>query len=210
MAGRKEDPVWRCFTKSKILTGSRKTPVATCKGCAKEISQITARAKTHADSCGALRRNGMWSVAGPRITDSLEVQAKSPVEHAVAQWIFANNVSFRYFTITNTLLLRPFPLHRTVENEHFKKMIDVLRPGCKVPCARTISGRLLDEVEAEQMQRLGHHLKSEMVSMSMDGWTDPNGNAVVGLCLEEHLVEVACDAHAHTGEHLATVALECV
>jgi hypothetical protein len=167
-AGRPENQVWRCFGPVKRESG-RKSDSRACKGCGVPVSNLSKRAVAHADYCGALHRQGLWRP--PRM---LDVITTMPTQHeaivqAVARAVFSLNL----------------PL-RVVDHACFKGLVQTLRPGVKLPCAKTLGGQVLDRLFEVEWGKWMRELNQQMVTMCIDGWSSPMGKPVVGMRTAKH------------------------
>lgn len=192
---RTEDPVWRCYG-DKIKDPQLKCAIRRCKGCGFQCSLVTSRAKNHANQCGNLRQMGLWSVTGGSrldnhlVTTSLTGQAKTNV--LLAKFIFSSNLPFQ-----------------VLKDQHFRTLLETLRPGTKVPERRTLAGPLLDQVYDEVRSASLKAMHGEWKTMACDGWTNPSGVSCIGLSLDKDLWSI-CDTgtESHTGKNMATIVIE--
>jgi hypothetical protein len=119
------------------------------------------------------------------ITTSKE--SHNTLNTAVARFFFAANI--------------PFQL---VGEKPFRAMMAEVRPGYKPPCGRTLSTKLLSDVYATEMSKLSWELDCDHVTVSIDGWSSPQMESILGVAVGNNLVY--CEEtglEAHTGEFLA-------
>ena len=69
------------------------------------------------------------------------------------------------------------------ENDAFKAMISVLRPGYEPPTSRALSGKLLDNLHDQLHENMGQQLKDKPVCLQQDGWSDVHQHPVVATCI---------------------------
>ena len=147
------------------------------------------RARSHADQCDRLRALGIWKTNG-----------STAVPHKP---FFMGSGScaleFGRFLLGNNL---PFNL---LGDQHFRRLVEVLAPGVKVPSVRQGSGPLLDAVyaglppistspppfffSAERSSQL-RRLEGRLVTISIDGWTSKSGIASVGIGTDNEMWSV--------------------
>lgn len=84
----------------------------------------------------------------------------------VAKMIFATNTSIKI-----------------VEHPEFKTMIEMLRPGYKVPNRFKIAKELVNKCS----QNIEHTLYGKSVCMSIDGWSNMHSNSII--CVSIHNIE---------------------
>lgn len=113
----------------------------------------------------------------------------------------------KFFYSTNT----PFS---HVEHEEFLKLCTLLRPGYIPPNRRQIGGPILDEVYAETMAECKNKYEGEIVSMSLDGWSNIHNEPIICTSFvsqsgESVLIDtVDTSGKSHTSEYLKEIALE--
>jgi hypothetical protein len=88
----------------------------------------------------------------------------------VAKFFYACNISFK-----------------TVENRHFKNMIEYIRPGIKLPTRHSLSTSLLDNVCLESDNELNNATKdlsiTEAITYMQDGWSNIHREPILASCL---------------------------
>ena len=108
-------------------------------------------------------------------------------QQELARVVFSGNLAFR-----------------SVRDPQMVKFLNHVAPKLKIPSPRMIGGRLLDEEHARQVAHLCHLVKDTYLSLSIDGWTGPQNEALVGACLGPHVVSLINEPGAHTAEFYAT------
>lgn len=95
-------------------------------------------------------------------------------------------------------------------------MCGVLRPGFKPPSAKQIGSSILDEVYSNIIEECKKKLKGEVLSMSLDGWSNIHNEPIVCCSVvnengESFLVKtIDTSGNAHTSEYLKEVAVEAI
>jgi hypothetical protein len=75
---------------------------------------------------------------------------------------------------------------RLVESDAFKQLVEALNPGyaCHMPCAKTLSGPMLDQQYQKYKTVLDGILQSsESLTLISDGWTNVRGDHIVNFCI---------------------------
>lgn len=70
---------------------------------------------------------------------------------------------------------------RVVENEQWKLLLQKLRPGVKCPSRRSLGGSLLETIYKSEIDRLKGILHGRRVQLSVDGWSAPSRDSVLGI-----------------------------
>ena len=93
-----------------------------------------------------------------------------------------------------------------VENPQFRAMMDLVRPGIQLPGRRAISGRILEDVYAEEWEKFAKEKKGMHCTMSIDGWSNIKNDPILGIMVDAHLVEtIDTGGDGHTDDYLAGV-----
>ena len=105
---------------------------------------------------------------------------------------------------------------RSVENLHFKILMEMLRPGYFPHSKSDLSGNLLNKVHQLEMENCYDDLKNQTVCMSLDGWSNVNNQPIVCICVTTimgnvHLVDIIdTSGTPHTGENLTDLAITAI
>ena len=78
----------------------------------------------------------------------------------------------KFFISTNTPFIR-------VEHPQFKALISKLRPSYKLPGGKLLGGVLLDKVHNEWMEVAKVTLDKQLVTLSLDGWSNIHNEPIV-------------------------------
>ena len=70
--------------------------------------------------------------------------------------------------------------------------------------------QILDHIHDDEMQKLKAKVQGTYQTISVDGWTSPTNEALVGVALGADLLAVGCAADKHTAEHLAAFTTETI
>ena len=145
--GRPFDPVWKHFKREDTSSGSR----AICRGCLTAFAGNPKRLKAHSDNCGRLQAViskgdlpslSVCTVSTPTSSSSKHRQLLlSSVSTAVLQR-HTFDLQLCRFVLATAI---PF---RAIGHLEFKKLIELLRPGCALAGERDVAGGLFDEVHA--------------------------------------------------------------
>ncbi|XP_045105389.1 uncharacterized protein LOC123500868 [Portunus trituberculatus] len=124
---------------------------------------------------------------------------KEKIDEKVASMVYATNSPFKI-----------------VEHASFRDMVNVMRPGYKLPSRREIGGSLLDEVYDKECEKSVVDLEGKTVCMSLDGWTNVSNEPVICASVTVHTSEntssvylvdtIDTSGHPHTSDYLKGIA----
>lgn len=81
--------------------------------------------------------------------------------------------------------------------------MEALRPGSKPLTVNTLIQNVLPAEYLEQRQQMRTELAGRMVTMSIDGWSTPMNQSVLGVTLGDELAcALDCEGKPHTSENL--------
>ena len=173
---------------------------AVCRGCRTEMSAHVKLLHEHASTCVPLIQLGLVPIPvdpAPRATvqPGLKVVRTSAEE----QFIYEMQVT-RLIAATNL----PFA---AVEHPEFLKLMQMLRPGVRLPSRKQVSSTLLPKVYDCELEIVKKFCMGKMASLSMDGWSNITNDPVVGVALsvgeKTFLVEtIDTSGVPHTAEAL--------
>ena len=115
----------------------------------------------------------------------------------------------KFFISTNT------PFNR-VEHPQFKELISKLRPSYKPPGRKLLGGVLLDKVHNECMEVANVTLDKQVVTLSLDGWSNIHNEPIVCIAAtaasgDVYLLDtVDTSGNPHTAEYLKTLVQDCL
>ena len=115
----------------------------------------------------------------------------------------------KYFYATNT----PFS---HVDHTSFKELCSTLRPSYRPPSRHQIGGDLLNAVNEECQEIAKKALKDELVTLSLDGWTNVNNEPIVCIACttckgDTFLIStVDTSGNSQTAEYLEKLVQEAV
>ena len=69
------------------------------------------------------------------------------------------------------------------ESDHVRELVAFLRPGVKLPCRKTLSGTLLDNLFNDEWGKMAKWVSGKVGSLSIDGWSGITREPVVGIAL---------------------------
>ena len=171
MSGRKQHPIWVCFTRDASCSTNIK---GTCKGCGEKVQGVIPRLEKHAACCRRLSALGLYGAnmlsSSSSSSSSSSQSASQPDSPQVSQapgneaavdpaepqrkklclqtTLPVVRTGGKEHSELNDQLCRfivsancPFSL---VEDEEFVKFVRLLRPGTKLPTRQTLSGPVLD------------------------------------------------------------------
>ena len=91
--------------------------------------------------------------------------SKALFEERLVKWIVKDDQSFQ-----------------VVENESFKDMMSLVRPGLSIPSRNTVKRRVMDEFQDKKVEMIDFFDKLDSkVSFTTDCWTSPNSIAFMGI-----------------------------
>ena len=141
--GRPSHAIWSGFTRD---SSNPKNIKATCKKCGIVLQAMIKRMEKHEHEHACKnnkRENSDTEESTPNKIhklDAMVVKTNKPlsekIDRQIARYVYSCNLPFH-----------------TVESSHFKGIFDLVRPGYKTPSEREVSGHLLDEVFAEQLEK---------------------------------------------------------
>lgn len=124
---------------------------------------------------------------------------KEKIDEKVATMVYATNSPFKI-----------------VEHASFRDMVNVMRPGYKLPSRREIGGSLLDKVYDKECEKSVVDLEGKTVCMSLDGWTNVSNEPVICASVTVHTSEntssvylvdtIDTSGHPHTSDYLKGIA----
>ena len=92
-------------------------------------------------------------------------------ERQVGRFVYATNAPFK-----------------VVENEEFLKLMEMMRPGIKIPARRAVAGRILQDVHDEEWQKFVASVKEKLCTLQIDGWSTLTSNPVLAICLGQQII----------------------
>ena len=127
---------------------------------------------------------------------------KDALDLQLARFVYSTNIPFS-----------------VVEHPEFKKLMTMLRPGYRPPTRYDVSGKLLDNVQADLMSQCTEELLDQTVSMSLDGWSNIHNDPIICASIttdrgRSFLAEtIDTSGKSHTSDYLheitKTVIQEC-
>lgn len=189
-SGRKKDPIWIYFKELPVVPGKSGLR-ATCKKCNKELQGIVSRLKAHHKKCSEKKVSSSDDEC-EIVENSAKSDLVNPVEKSVLNLSKKKIGGMKKFVVSTSKQEKeimdkqcarflygtnsPFV---TVENDEFKKFLQLLRPGYNPPDRHTVGSKLLNEIYQEERDKAKHLLKNEVVCMSSDGWSNVTNNPIV-------------------------------
>ena len=179
--------IWNHFDKMPDCHGRK---MVKCRYCSKEY--VCSNAGT-GNMWRHIRKAHPTHVSGQQKAgsmDGLDTESQDPVysdealREVLVEWIATRNLPFN-----------------EVEAPAFRKLIRLLNPGAKLPCADTLK-RDLDrraDKEKERMRAMLENVPGRL-SYGVDGWTSPSGDSYVGITAHCIIAGVAT-AHPAPGHH---------
>ena len=186
--GRFGDPVRSGFHRMKGTDGRWKL---VCTGCGETVSDVASRLRGHTNKCEAARRRAVHSDAGGPLAESFKRRQAHPVQKALANLVYTNNLPFTIAT-----------------SKSLHQLVKFLAPGVSVPSIQKLRGPLLDEAFNDLVNLWKARFGGQMCTLSLDGWTSPDGWSLLGVALGRTLVALRDDPVSHTAEELERMAVE--
>lgn len=125
-------------------------------------------------------------------------QDKEKFDIQVAKFLFSTNTAFN-----------------TVNHSEFKKLVELLHPGYKLPTDKAISNELLDTVYKNTLSSMENDLKNKTVCMSIDGWSNVHHEPVICIVVTDvldnsvHLIKtIDTTDNRHDATYLLEVAID--
>ena len=87
-----------------------------------------------------------------------------------------------------------------MENSHFTQLNENLHPGYKPPTIKRLGNEILDSVHSQLQSTSAVDLKRKNVMISMDGWTNVNGDPIISFCIFSDSKTNLLDWSNSTGE----------
>ena len=124
---------------------------------------------TSASSSG-LREMKLWkrpsSVITFPVNSTSSNSQQDDLHHAIARYMFGNNV----------------PL-KTLKSPHFKNLLEALHRGYKGLSYETLVNKILPAMYTVERKKMATEMANTMVTMSIDGWTAPLHQSVLGATM---------------------------
>lgn len=99
-------------------------------------------------------------------TVATDNKMQQQLDQQVARFFYACNIPFA-----------------VAEQQEFKQLISMLRPGYRPPNRKAIGGVLLDNVYDSLQKDMAPHLKDKPVTLIQDGWSDIHNSPVIAHCI---------------------------
>ena len=219
MSGRKQHPVWLCFTRDSSCRTNIK---GKCKGCGEVVQGLVGRLEKHASCCRRLAALGLFGAdhfASPSASHS---QSQSPPEQGSQDTggtggdplVEPTGEPQRKKACVQTTL----PVVRTENKEHsqlnvqlcrfvisancpfslvdyaeFARFVQLLRPGARLPTRQTLSGPVLDSVYDAELERAAGQVEGKYGTVCIDGWSSITAEPVIGISLSVTRRSFLCD-----------------
>ena len=180
--GRNKHEIWAFFSEKTNDDGS---PRAECDQCGHNMVPLVARMKVHHQHCSRAHST-------PTLSQSTETYSTPDTTEPPAKALRQGTLGFgstsssmqhqldlqftRYIISSNTPFLQ-------AENRQLGKLFDMLRPGSKVPSRKRVAGQLLEEVYAEEKQKVVKLLKDANVTLALDGWSTLQNEPIIGVSI---------------------------
>lgn len=197
MSGRKKDPIWIYYKELPVVPGKKGTR-AQCIACNKEIQGIVSRLDKHHANCPGKQLNSAEddedvqvveddeassSTANVRAPDQAKnnKQKKKPSGNGLNKFVFKTTKEekekfdlqcARFICGTDSSFL-------TANHKEFVKFCNMLRPGYNPPDRKDISGRLLDTIYEDEIQKCSKDLEFQTVCLSSDGWSNISNDPII-------------------------------
>ena len=160
---------------------------------------LTERMRAHAVECEKLAAKNLWSPEGDPKVKKQKVQTvlsfgatNIKVFHSGGFWGGATNHGGfqvdelerqvgKFVFATNA----PFSI---VENKEFLGMMQMVRPGVKLPGRLAIGGRILNSVYDAEWQKFTETVKDKLVTLAIDGWSNVTNEPVLGIMMDTQLL----------------------
>lgn len=216
-SGRKRDSVWVYFQE---LTSEGKI-LAKCKKCGHVQSNKAARMKNHVKKCNAssifavpedneipipvieMGNQDSENVEEPPFKKSRVIQEsldsftyktteneKMKIDVAIAKFFYGCNIAFS-----------------VAENELFKSMIKMLRPGYKPPTRKSLANDLLTKVHDKMEEEMKKTIATKNATLVIDSWSNIHNDPITAACIQigekSYVVDVEdSGSKKKTGEYI--------
>ena len=207
-----------------MISGSRKATIPICKvffcvvlntlfifkGCSAIISGVPERMRKHADVCKKVQAMGLWI---PRRTPKkILTQFFKPgheqVHEAIARVVFAGNLPFSWVEKTETRRMFGLLAPGVLCLQGIIILLCIIAVGCPLPSRKHLSTTLLNRQFEATVAEVKAELAGSLVTMSMDGWSNPSMASVIGVAIGEHPVALVDDpGRKHDIPYLTEVAM---
>ena len=103
-----------------------------------------------------------------------------------------------------------------VDNNEFKILLELLRPGYKGPNSHTVSSILLNEIHKECEEKVKEKLEGKTVSMAIDGWSNIHNEPIVCASITDHngfsIISETIDTsgNQHNADYLEKISNEAI
>ena len=75
-----------------------------------------------------------------------------------------------------------------VENKEFVAMMQMVRPGIKLPRRQAIGGRILNDVYDVEWHKVAELTKDKYVTLAVDGWSNLTNDPILGTTMDTYLI----------------------
>lgn len=97
---------------------------------------------------------------------STSANEKKKLDEQVARFFFASNSAFQ-----------------KVENDEFKHMCQMLRPGYNPPSADVLANNWLDVIHSKEQDECVKIMENQHVCLALDGWTNVRNEPIICACI---------------------------
>lgn len=208
----------------RITKADKKYAIAKCKACEKEMPGLVERLKRHRKECTA--EDDIVEVNPGPSTSALpsagRSRSRSPIkkgqERSLDKYVIKTSAvtkealdtqCARAIYATNSSFL-------AVEHDEFTTFVKMLRPGYRPPSRHQIGGKLLDDMHEALQDTCKSVLKTQVVNMAIDGWSNIHNEPIVCSCVTDkdgrsYLVEtIDTSGNPHTWEYLLEITLQAI
>ena len=67
-------------------------------------------------------------------------------------------------------------------------MMQLVRPGIKLPGWQAIGGRILNDVYDAEWEKFSEAMKDKCVTLAIDGWSTLTNDPVLGIMMDNRLI----------------------
>ena len=163
----------------------------------------------------AERMRGHWNSCSKRASTVVSDEATHPKQRCLTQTTLNVATTSASKQKEIDILIAKFIIGTNspflhAENQNFRRLVEGLRPGTKIPTRQLIAGPLLDKVFEEEKGKVEKLVKNQLGTLALDGWSTRVLPPVVGVAVtvngNTYLFDTLdTSGQSHTTEYLVDV-----
>ena len=190
-----------CRSKFDVMKDFMGKKVAVCMYCKQHISPVALRLRNHLSRCHSNPERPAPSFKFSTNRDQVYCSS-SP---------FYKHLSTQIIGLVGRMLISMNTSFCAIDNKYLLDLMAVVSPSVKVPCSRTFGTTILNQVYTDCQKQLIKMLSGQVVTLTLDGWSNPMNVGLIGVAINEHFVGlIERRLERHTADTLQEVASQSV